>query len=281
MASTQRQSILCPNCRKLISRNESRCPYCGIASPGSWWKSILGSWGFFRGNQLISNILYANVIVYVLSLLLDPVSIGLSANPFTMLSPSNPSLLLLGATGTIPIDHLHRWWSFVSANYLHGGILHILFNMIALRQIGPLIVQEYGAYRTFIIYTLGGVFGFWVSYMAGVRFTIGASAAVTSLIGAALYFGKSRGGSYGQAVYKQIGSWALAIFIFGFLIPEINNWGHGGGMLAGAALGFVLKYGERKRENLSHRAIALFCLVITIIVLAWALATSVLYRLQL
>jgi len=66
----------------------------------------------------------------------------------------------LGATGTIPIDALNRWWTLISANYLHGNILHIFFNMFAFKQIAPLVVQEYGVYRMFVLYTLGGAIGF-------------------------------------------------------------------------------------------------------------------------
>ena len=65
--------------------------------------------------------------------------------------------------------------------------------------------------------TFSGVFGFFVSYLAGVTFTIGASAAVCGLIGAALYFGKSRGGIYGQTIYRQIGGWAIGIFSYNFV----------------------------------------------------------------
>jgi rhomboid protease GluP len=203
---------------------------------------------------------------------------GLSANPFMFLSPSNGALLLLGSTGTIPIDQGHRWWTLVSANYLHGGILHIVFNMIALRQIGPLVLREYGANRLIGLYTLGGIFGFLVSYFAGVRFTLGASAAVCSLIGASLYYGKSRGGAYGQAIYKQVSGWVLGLFLFGFLVPGINNWGHGGGIVGGIILGYLLGYNERTRENLFHRSLATVCVVLTVAVLAWATLSSVYYR---
>jgi rhomboid protease GluP len=189
--------MLCPNCRKLISIDESPCPYCGIKRPGSRWKNNLFTRGFLGTDYLIKAIIIANVGMYLLSLLIDPMSKGLSSNPLFLLSPSNRSLLLLGATGTIPVDQLHRWWTLISANYLHGSILHILFNMAALIQIARLVVQEYGVHRMFIIYTVGGVLGFLISYLAGVTLTIGASAAVCSLIGATLYYGKSRGGVYG------------------------------------------------------------------------------------
>jgi rhomboid protease GluP len=231
-----------------------------------------------QSDQLIKTIIYANVGMYLISLLMNPTRMGLSANPFMFLSPSNGALLLLGSTGTIPIDQGHRWWTLVSANYLHGGILHIVFNMIALRQIGPLVLREYGANRFIGLYTLGGIFGFLVSYFAGVRFTLGASAAVCSLIGASLYYGKSRGGAYGKAIYKQISGWVLGLFLFGFLVPGINNWGHGGGIVGGIILGYFLGYHERTMENLFHKSLAVVCVVVTVTVLAWATLSSFYYR---
>ena len=278
MNQHQRQSLLCPNCRRLISGNEHTCPYCGMNNPTSRWKGLLAR-SMRDGGELLRFLIIVNVAMYILSILLSPRSTGFSFNPLFFLSPDSRSLLLLGASGYIPIDRLHRWWSLVSANYLHGSILHLLFNMIALKQIGPLILQEYGNYRMFIIYTLSGVFGFLVSYLAGVNFTIGASAAVCGLIGAALFYGKSRGGIYGQAVYKQISGWAIGIFLFGFLVPAINNWAHGGGMLAGAGIGFLVGYRERSRETNGHKVAAYICIFITAAVLAWAVFGALFYRL--
>lgn len=278
MQGDRRKSILCPHCSKLVSVAEQTCPHCGISRPGARWKNIPVTRGLLQSDQLIKTIIYANVGMYLISLLMNPTRMGLSANPFMFLSPSNGALLLLGSTGTIPIDQGHRWWTLVSANYLHGGILHIVFNMIALYQIGPLVLREYGANRLIGLYTLGGIFGFLVSYFAGVRLTLGASAAVCSLIGASLYYGKSRGGAYGQAIYKQISGWVLVLFLFGFLVPGINNWGHGGGIVAGIILGYFLGYNERTRENLFHKSLAGVCVVLTVAVLAWAILSSVYYR---
>ena len=275
----ERRSILCPNCRKLISQDEPRCPHCGIANPGSWWKNNIGARIFFGTDQVIKWIIYANATLFIISLLLYPWSSGVSLNPLALLSPSNKGLLLLGATGTVPIDRLGRWWTLISANYLHGGIFHILFNMIAFRQIAPLVVREYGINRMVIIYTASGVFGFLVSYFAGMPFTIGASAAICGLIGATLYYGKSRGGLYGQTIFKQIGGWALGIFLFGLLMPGINNWGHGGGIFAGAVLGALLGYKERMRERAFHKILAGACILITILALVWAVGSGIYYRL--
>ena len=278
MKNHQRQSILCPGCRRLISVDESICPYCGITRPGSLWKNNILTRGFSNADQLIKAIIYVNIGMYIISLILNDRLPSLSINPFYVLSPENRSLLILGATGTIPIDRFHRWWTIVSANYLHGGIIHILFNMLAFRQLATLVDREYGVYRMFAIYTLSGIIGFRISYLAGVTFTIGASAAICGLMGSILYYGKSRGGIYGQAIYKQVVGWAVGLFLFGFIVPGINNWGHGGGIGAGIVLGFFLGYIEKKEEKFFHKILAGICAVLTIIVLGWAVIIGIYYR---
>ena len=215
MANQQRLSILCPNCRKLISVSEQRCPYCGITRPGSRWKNNIWTRGFSDPKQFIFTIIAVNIGMYAISLLLFANASSLSLNPLFFLSPTDTSLLLLGATGTAPIDKfqlilqttgikpieiLSRWWTLVSAGYLHGGILHIAFNMMALRNLAPIVVREFGVYRMFSIYSFSNVIGFLVSYLAGVPLTIGASAGIFGLVGALLYYGRSRGGVYGTAI---------------------------------------------------------------------------------
>lgn len=276
---SNKNSLLCPGCRRLISRDEPVCPYCGQKSPGVWWKNSRFSAVLADPDRLVILIIGANVIMYVLALLLNPRGLNLTMEPMGFLAPSNRSLLLLGATGTVPILELNRWWSLLTANYLHGGLLHLIFNMLALRQLGPLATQEYGPYRMVIIYTLSGVGGFLLSFLAGVPLTIGASAAVCGLIGAMIYYGKSRGGVYGEAIYSQIGGWAIGIIIFGFVLPGIDNWGHVGGMLGGLLLGYLLGYQERRRESLVHRLVGLSCLILSGLALAWGVSGSIAYLL--
>ncbi len=272
--SHQRQSILCPNCRKLISTSESNCPYCGTTKPAVWYKNNAWTRDFRDPNQIIKTIIAVNVGMFVLSFLFNPKATGFSSDPFTFLAPSGRSLELLGATGFVPVNEFKRYWTLISANYLHGGILHIFFNMAAFRQLATIVTREFGLYRMFAIYTLSGIFGFWVSYVFEVYWTIGASAAVCGLVGAILYYGHSRGGIYGKTLYKQIGIWVVFLLVFGFVVPGINNWGHGGGILAGVALGFMLGYQEKRKENLFHKMLAGACAVVTILVLIWTISSA-------
>jgi len=234
---------------------------------------------------LIKAIIYTNVGFYVLALLLNPRGFGFSMNPLNFLSPASNTLFILGATGRYPIDQIWPnitglpgigWLTLLSANFLHGSLLHILFNMLVLRQIGMLTIREFGIYRMLILYLLSGVGGFLLSYLAGVPFTIGASAAVCGLIGALIYFGKARGGVYGNMVYRQIGGWAVGLLIIG-LMPGINNWGHAGGFLTGIGLAFLLGYQERRPETFTHKAVAGLCALGTLVVLGGAAGFGTFY----
>lgn len=277
MPSHKNNSILCPNCQRIISKDESRCPYCAVIRPTAWWRNNM-FYGFLRRPDLfIKGLIYSNVVMFGISILLNPKSTRMGINPLTLLSPDYRSLILLGGSGTIPIDHLNRWWSLISANYLHGGLLHILFNMLVLYQIAPIVIREFGLYRMFIIYTLSGAAGFLVSYYAGIPLTIGASAALCGLMGALMFYGKSRGGVYGHVIYRQIGGWVLGIFIFGLLAPGINNWAHGGGLLGGILCAWMLGYSEKRPPGSIHEIFGLLTLLGTLGVLVYAAGSAVYY----
>jgi rhomboid protease GluP len=272
---TEKKSILCPNCRKLISNDEPICPYCGTARPGAFWKGkILGGFSLLYLNP-VKVIIGLNAAFYLFSLLINPAAMGLSANPMTFLSPSGESLFLLGATGTLPIATYGRWWTLVSASFLHGGLLHIFFNMMALRQLAPFILDEFGFHRFAILYVWTGVAGFFLSYLAGVPFTIGASASLCGLIGAILYYGKSRGGFYGEQIYRQAMGWVVGLVLFGLFFPGINNWAHGGGLVSGILIAFLIGYRERTPVLFIHRLLGAASILITAAILLWALIQAV------
>jgi len=272
-----RTSLLCPNCKKLISGSIDNCPFCGLKKPSSKLKNNAFTRSLGDSDQLTTILIALNAIMFLISVILIPSQVGFNISPFSFLSPSSQSLFVLGSTGSIPLFQYDRWWTLFTANFLHGSALHLVFNMLAVRQLAPLVIEEFGAYRAISIYILGGVGGFAISAFAGVQLTIGASAALCSLIGALLYYGKSRGGVYGQAIFSQIGGWAFGIAIFGFLVPGINNWGHGGGIVSGILLAFLFGYREKTKENISHKIIAMICVVVTTMALIWSCFVAALY----
>ena len=272
-----RKAMLCPRCKRLIGSEELVCPWCGASRVNPWWKPMAWTLGSLSDGWLVNSIIVVNMLFYIFSLILTR-DHSFSINPLSFLAPGETSLLLLGATGTVPVDKYGRFWTFLTANYLHGGILHIAFNLMAFRQIAPWVSLEYGASRMFTIYTIGGVVGYIISYLAGIPLTIGASAAICALIGSLLYYGKSKGGTYGTLVYREVVGWVVSLFLFGFMMPGINNWAHGGGIISGILLGILLGYVEKRRETLLHKVLAIACGVATITFLAWAVVGAVAFR---
>ena len=222
---------------------------------------------FFTPSFVLNAMIYTNVILFFISLVYSGRNMVLSFNPFYAFTPSMDVLNFLGASGRFPIVKYEAWWSLITANWLHGGLLHILFNMMALKTIAPLVMKEFGPFRMFSIYSLTGIAGFLLSYFGNVYMTIGASSGLCGLIGAALFFGKSRGGQWGQLVYKQTSGWVVTLILIGFLMPNINNWSHGGGFIAGIFFGWIFGYNEKRPETVLDKVLAVFFAGITALLL--------------
>jgi rhomboid protease GluP len=221
----------------------------------------------FTPPRVLKTIIYTNVVLFIISLVFSGRSMHTGLNPFNALSPAMDVLLFLGASGRLPIDAFQAWGSLITANWLHGSLLHIVFNMLALNTVAPLVMAEYGMFRMFTIYTLSGAAGFLLSVMGNVPVTIGASAGLCGLIGALLYFGRSRGGPWGQRVYQQTSGWIISLALIGFLLPNINNWGHAGGLVGGIALGWIFGYTDKRVEGPGDRILAIGLMGLTVLLL--------------
>ena len=86
--------------------------------------------------EMVWFLLTTNILLYLTALLFLPGAINFDLNPMVFLSPGTGALYKLGASGTLPVFAEDRWWSLITANYLHGSLLHLLFNLSALRAVG-------------------------------------------------------------------------------------------------------------------------------------------------
>ena len=210
--------------------------------------------------------------MYVLSLVLsrDGNSIGFE--------PNNVALQILGASGAAPVFARGWWWTVLTAGWLHGGILHIFFNVLWIRQLGPEIANLYGAGRMIIIYTVAGIAGFTLSSVMGLLpipffgagVTVGASASIFGFLGALVHYGRRTGSSHiGQAGLQ----YALFMGLMGFVFRGVDNAAHLGGFAGGYLASMLLD--PIKKERVDHILIALGCLVVTL----GAIITTVIYAL--
>src|SRR5262245_33102458 len=224
-------SSLCYACGKLNRVDAAVCFYCGRRNPGLWgFGPLLGR---VAGRLDFARLVMAVcVAAYVAALLLDPAAALRPRGLFGLLSPSTAALYALGMTGAFTID-LGQWWTLFTAIYLHGSLLHIVFNLMWINQLAPAVEDLYGRSRLVVIFTIAGALGFVLSNAVGVPATIGASGAVFGLLGAMVHYGRSRGGVFGMAVFRQYWQWSLVLFVMGFLMPGVNNLAHAGGFLGG------------------------------------------------
>ena len=254
-------AILCPHCHQLVSNDATRCPHCGQRQPGLWgFTSAMRKMGLqLDFTRLIT---LSCVGLYVLSLLVDPGAIfqGGFENPLGLLAPSGQASFMLGMTGSEPVLRYGHWWTLITAMYLHGGLLHIFFNMMWVRQLAPLVEEFFGPFRLFTIFTAGGVAGFFFSTLMGTGYTLGASGSIFGLLAAAIAFGRQQGSTL---FTRQFVQWAVLLFIMGIFVPQVDNWAHAGGFIGGYGAAYL--FGKvRGPEGLGAYIGGALCLLLTL-----------------
>lgn len=276
-------SVVCASCGSLVGVNDDRCYTCGRRNPGLWgFAPALRQFGNDLG--FITLVVWGCSALYVAMLLVTVLFGGNilgSGSPLSLLQPSNGVALLFGASGAEPVFVYHRWWTLLSAGWLHGSILHILFNMLWVRQLGPATADIYGPARMVIVYTIAGVVGFLASTVAGLlfagmpifflrggRMTLGASASVFGLLGALVYYGK-RGGS--SIVHREAMGYAVTLFVMGLILPGVDNYAHAGGFAGGYLAGWWLD--PLTRERMDHFVGAAACIALTALAIVASIVT--------
>jgi rhomboid protease GluP len=134
-------------------------------------------------------------------------------------------------------------WRLFTAMFLHIGVLHLLFNLYALNALGPMVEGYFGHLRFLAIYLLGGLFGSLASYAFSPAPSAGASGAIFGLAGAiTVYFLRYREnfGARGRAILQNMLLVIGLNLVLGLGMSGIDNWGHMGGLVGGAALAFGL-----------------------------------------
>ena len=252
-------AILCPRCHKIVSAEAETCPHCGQRKPGLW-----GATATMRKLGLQLNFPHLITVfcgvLYLLALALDPSAIFQTQGLMQILSPSIQASFKLGVTGTVPIFAYKFWWTPITAIYLHGGLLHIFFNMMWVRQLGPVVEDLFGPFRLFAIFTIAGITGFIASTLAGHELTLGASGSIFGLLAAAIAYGRRTGS---QLFTRQFLQWAVLLFIMGFIMPGVDNWAHGGGFVGGYAAAYVFSRSS-EREGLGAYLAGGLCLLATV-----------------
>ncbi len=226
----------CNTCGREIAAG-TVCPYCGAhnpAAPGISTPGVLVSRRVVRTGISATHVIVGiNIAVFL----------GMALSGASVFNPSREQLLHWGANWG-PLSLGTQPWRMLTSNYVHIGIVHILFNMWCLWNLGQLAERVLGRLNYVVLYTFCGLAGslaslWWHPLTVGA----GASGAIFGLAGAAIavfYLGH-------LPIAKEAISGTLrslltfvAYNLFFGLTPGIDNSAHIGGLVAGLAMGAAL-----------------------------------------
>jgi membrane associated rhomboid family serine protease len=260
---------LCPACGTLVGAGATHCHQCGAsmtfslaAASRSLSKLMPETSPATYGILTLSCLMYGISLLWTMRVSGFQAPSGGGLGALFNLGGIAPGVLQrLGASLPLPFD-VAQPWRLVTAVFLHGGLLHIGFNMWVLMDIGPMVEELYGSARYLFIYVVTGIFGYAVSSFFG-NFSIGGSGALLGLIGVMLALTWGRKTASMQMLRGQIIRWLIYIAVFGLFFRGIDNYAHAGGFVAGFILGKIMMDRapvtpeERKRANLLGWASAL------------------------
>ena len=251
------QHKMCPHCGKFVTQSDVTCPYCHGPIGHirvSRERSILKSDGQVETTWLLVGIC---VFFYILMAMktVEGMGLGIRQIPDTSIfqaywAPSGWVALLMGSNYH-PLSWGGDVWRFIQYMFLHGGIMHIGFNLYALVALGPLVNQAFGVRRFWIVILVTGIMGGILSsfgFFFGLRNpSVGVSGALFGLIGVMYAFFKCEGNFANAERFKKIMINANLFCIVITLIMPIDNLAHLGGMFSGIGLGFLMyRYASSK-----------------------------------
>jgi rhomboid protease GluP len=193
------------------------------------------------------------------------VFLGMALSSSSIMDFPGPELVRWGANvGALTISG--EWWRLLTNVFVHGGLLHIAFNMWCLWNLGQLCESLYGRWTYATVYLICGIgaslaSATWHPYVP----SVGASGAIFGLAGALISAFKLGEFSVPRAALsgtlRSLGAFVVYNLVFGFALPGIDNAAHIGGLITGLIVGALIAVIAPLREQAPRRA-AVFLAVI-------------------
>lgn len=139
-------------------------------------------------------------------------------------------------------------WRLITCAFLHGGLIHMIFNMYALKILGPELEYVYGRIKYILIYIFSAIVASIFSYIWGPdSVSVGASGAILGMFGAMLIFGIRHRKQIGKAYMMNIVQVIFINVVIGLSSNNIDNAAHFGGLIIGGLMAIIL--GEGRNIN--------------------------------
>ncbi len=204
------------------------------------------------GSAVTFAIIAANVIMFVL--------MSLASHSF--LQPTTGTLLRWGADYG-PLTLHGQWWRAFTSMFVHIGVMHILFNMYVLLNIGPFMERLSGGFSYLVLYVVAGLGGAAASLAwSPVVVSAGASGAIFGLYGGLLGFLLWHRNTIPAEALKPLLKGAVIFvgynLVYGALQSGIDMAAHIGGLTTGFVLGlFLVRPGSGTSETLFNSRVML------------------------
>ncbi|MBN1902901.1 rhomboid family intramembrane serine protease [Candidatus Sumerlaeota bacterium] len=259
-------------CGQLCLANDKACVVCGRKLP---------SYAMYRIYRLFALQTPQFSIVTTLFLFLIVLLYGLQAVLYgaaTLMTPTREALLRFGAL-TGDLFQQGEYFRIMTMALVHIGILHILFNTMAMSQILPLFEDQIGSWSTLTLITITQI----TAGMAHLMFynpvivTAGASGVAFGLIGFGVTYFRRSGNRAASGFFLK---WFMYAMVFGFLVCA-NHAAHLGGFISGLPLGYIL--GGKTPGRIGRKiwmAAGVTSLVIWIIAIGWLIRANFMLNVQ-
>lgn len=199
--------------------------------------------------SLINEIIVAIKKYYVTFFLLF-----LNIGAFILYTILGDMLYNIGSLSALDIINKQEYYRFISCMFLHGGVEHLVSNMLFLIILGEMLEQEIGHFWFSILYMVTGI-GSGIFSIGYELFTnqfyhsVGASGAICGLIGALLVLVIKNNGNYGELSVRRM-IFAIVYLIYtGLRSPMVNNAAHIGGLITGFLFQILCMHRVINRKN--------------------------------
>ena len=159
-----------------------------------------------------------------------------------------------------------EWWRLLTNIFVHGGLIHIAFNMWCPWNLGQLCESLYGRWTYAAIYLICGLGASLASATLHPYIpSVGASGAIFGLAGALIAAFKlgefSVPRSALSGTLRSLGAFVVYNLIFGFILPGVDNTAHIGGLITGLIVGALIALIAPRQEQ-GPRRVAVFLVMI-------------------